>query len=301
MINNKHAIVLFVFLLFIMLTPLLNAESLLRQRLVWSGGENALHFAVEIEKSENGIYRKYLHEYTQSHYLNVSLQSGEYRFRIIPYDILGRPAEGSRWINIEINSAISQSEEAQRFEYFVEQRTDVVQQLHEGVIIDQQESGVFFFTIERQTPAIMGRGVMLDPSTGRELRRSPTDFLIHSRTVTFIGERLFAIAGENVGNIAVRLIEVNPVSLEIINQGLNDIRPGSLLWVNGNDLYAITIDLRNNHCFIGRFNTDLVLQARSRIRVHPEASIIVQRGILFTHHVNGSALMLNPIDLSEIR
>jgi hypothetical protein len=146
----------------------------------------------------------------------------------------------------------------------------------------------------------MGRVVILDP-TGRQIRRSPQDFLIHSRTVAFIGGRLFAIAGENVGNVAVRLIEINPVSLEIINQGLNDIRPGSLLWVNGNDLYAITIDLRNNQSFIGRFNTDLVLQARSAVRVHPDSGILIQQGNLLTQRENGSALILNPIDLTEVR
>ena len=76
----------------------------LRQRLVWGGGENALRFNVVIEKEEDEIYINYLNEFTTSHYLNVSLQSGNYRFRIIPHDILDRPTEisASGWVSIEI-------------------------------------------------------------------------------------------------------------------------------------------------------------------------------------------------------
>jgi len=45
-----------------------------------------------------------LSEFTSSNYLNVSIISGKYRFRIIPHDILDRPIEASAsdWVNIEI-------------------------------------------------------------------------------------------------------------------------------------------------------------------------------------------------------
>jgi hypothetical protein len=42
--------------------------------------------------------------------MEVSLPPGAYRYRVIPYDILGRPAEGSKWVYIEI-LPISQKEE----------------------------------------------------------------------------------------------------------------------------------------------------------------------------------------------
>jgi len=84
-----------------------NNETQFKRRLVWSGGENALHFAVEIEKSVNGSYSNYLNEQTTKNFFDVSLLPGVYRFRIIPYDILGRPAESSRWAQFEIRSTIS--------------------------------------------------------------------------------------------------------------------------------------------------------------------------------------------------
>jgi len=147
---------------------------------------------------------------------------------------------------------------------------------------------------------MMGRIVRLDPSTGKEMRRSPLD-LVHSRTVVIVGGRIIAIAGENKGAGAVRLIEINQTNLTMARQGDDDIKIGSLLWVNGSDLYAITIDLRNNQCFLGRFNTNLIMQAKSEIKVHPECSVTIDKGSLLTQKEDGSPLLLNPTDLTEIK
>jgi len=199
-------------------------------------------------------------------------------------------------------------EEAQALDEFAEERTQQAQQGRQEIAQDQQSAisnetsgdGIFGITIERTDPAIMGRIVLFDPSTSREIRRSPVD-TAHVRTVTFTGSRIFAIAGENRGNGAVRLIEINQNTLEIARQGDDDIMTGSLLWVNGVDLYAITVDLSSNSCYIGRFNTNLVIQSKSSVKVHPNASVTIQQGRLLTQREDGSVLVLNPADLTEMR
>jgi len=197
-------------------------------------------------------------------------------------------------------------EEAQRLEEFAEQRRDEAQQQRQEIAQDQQSTiieeasgGVYGITIERANPP-MGRIVTINPATGREIRRSPVNS-IHIRTITLIGGRILAIAGERTGSGAVRLVELNQNNLEMVRQGDDDIMTGSLLWVEGNDLYAITVDLSTNNCYLARFNTNLVLQAKSEITVHPEASVTVQQGRLLTQRADGSTLMLNPADLTEIR
>jgi hypothetical protein len=111
-INNKKylllAIILFVF------TSLLSAQEAgyfieekgdevkYVQRFVWRGGENALYYEVIFEREINGRYSQYLKETTKAQFIEVSLPPGNYRFRVIPYDILGRPAEGSQWANIVV-------------------------------------------------------------------------------------------------------------------------------------------------------------------------------------------------------
>lgn len=197
-------------------------------------------------------------------------------------------------------------EEAENLEEFAEQKREEARQERQEIALDQQAiivqemtGGVFGITIERDSPTTKGRIIRID-TAGRELRRSPLN-TVHVQTLAFVGGRILAVAGEATGRGAVRLVEINQTNLEMARQGEDDIKTGSLLWVNGNDLYAITVDLANNNSYIGRFNTNLVLQARSDVRVHPKASISIQQGRLLTQHPDGSVLMLNPADLTEIR
>jgi len=197
-------------------------------------------------------------------------------------------------------------EEAQRLEDFAEQKSDEAQTQRQEIARDQQAAiaqepagGIFGISIEKTDPTYMGRLTRFNPANGRVIRSSPLD-TVHTRTVTFIGGRIIAIAGENTGQGAVRLIELNQTSLEMARQGQDDILAGSLLWVNGNDLYAITTNLTTGECYLGRFNTNLELQAKSAAKVHKGASVTIQQGRLLTQNEGGSALILNPADLTEV-
>jgi len=198
-----------------------------------------------------------------------------------------------------------QKEEVKKIEEVAEKKTEEAQQQRQEIAKDQQAaiaqdtSGVYGVIIERTSPVAIGRIVRLNPADGKEIKKSPLN-LVHARTVVLVGGRVLAIAGENKGQGAVRLVEVNPSSLEMARQGNDDIKTGSLLWVNGNDLYAIVIDLEKNKCYIGRFNTNLELQAISKVIVHPESSVLIQQTQLLTQREDGSALILNSADLSEV-
>jgi hypothetical protein len=76
------------------------------QRLAWSGGEYARRYEVVIEKQEGESYAAHSREFTAEPFIEVSLTAGTYRFRVIPYDILDRPGEGSRWMRLEVRPAL---------------------------------------------------------------------------------------------------------------------------------------------------------------------------------------------------
>jgi hypothetical protein len=196
-------------------------------------------------------------------------------------------------------------EDTQKLEELAELKTEEAQLQRLEIARDQQNvialevSGVYGITIEKTNPVQMGRLVRLNPANGSEIRKSPLD-TVHVRTVTFIGGRIIAIAGENARQGAVRLVEITQTTLEMAKQGNDDIKAGSLLWVNGNDLYAI-IEPAKNQCYLGRFNTNLELQAKSTARVHPDSSVTIQQGRLLTQRDNGSAMALDPADLSEVK
>ncbi|MDR0487696.1 MAG: hypothetical protein LBG91_05570 [Treponema sp.] len=195
-------------------------------------------------------------------------------------------------------------DEAQRLDDFAERKTEEAQQDRRDIAADQQAAiiqdtvtGIFAVMIERQNPS-MGRLVRLSLA-GRELRRSSVD-TVYVRTVTFIGGKIIAIAGENRGSGAVRLIEIDQNNLGLAGQGDDDLHSESLLWINGSDIYAITVNLSDNSCYLGRFNANLALQAKSAVKVHAAASVAVQQGRLLTQREDGSALILNPADLTEM-
>jgi len=76
------------------------------QRLAWSGGEYALRYEVIIENESGGTYRGFHREFTTELHIDISLQHGNYRFRVIPYDILNRPGNASEWKYIEVLPAL---------------------------------------------------------------------------------------------------------------------------------------------------------------------------------------------------
>ncbi|MDR2371512.1 MAG: hypothetical protein LBD71_08530 [Treponema sp.] len=204
------------------------------------------------------------------------------------------------------DAVAEQRGEAQRSEEFAERKTEEAQQEREAIARDQQEiidqegsrpagSGVLGVNIITSDAGI-GRIVRLDPSSGAELKRSALS-TVRGRTVVFVGDRIFAIAGENIGNGAIRIIEISADTLEMANQGDDDIHLESLLWVNGADLYAVT--LSQGTARIGRFNTDLARQAISSVPAHPYATAIFSGNYLVTQRPDGSAVLLNPKDLTE--
>jgi len=195
-------------------------------------------------------------------------------------------------------------DDAQKLEDFAEKKTDEAQQERQSIAQDQQAAivaqtadGVLGVMITRNDPTTVGRLVLIS-MTGEEKKRGPLD-TIHVRTLTLVGGKILAIAGENKGNAAVRLIEIDQSTLGMAKQGDEDIQIGSLLWINANDLYAITIDHKTKNCYMGRFDTNLDLKAKSVIKVHPNASLTIQQGRLLTQDEKGNAIILDPTDLSK--
>jgi len=104
--DNRYASFL-AFFLFFLSNSILSAQSgevTLNRRLVWRPSEHTIGYSVEIDRLAGGTYASHLREYTTDEHLDVSLPTGDYRFRIIPHDILDRPYEAaaSAWITFKV-------------------------------------------------------------------------------------------------------------------------------------------------------------------------------------------------------
>jgi len=196
-------------------------------------------------------------------------------------------------------------QEAEQQETFAEETREEAQEERRQIAEDQQSlierppviaSGEGILGISILNPgSSLGRLVIIDIA-GDEIRQSQLN-TVNARTVTMIGGRIFAIAGSSQGSGAIRLVEIDPASLDMLKQGNDDIAQGSLLWNRGQDFYAITST--GGILNLARFDTDLVLQSRSSIEVHPYASVVFNGGFLLTQRADGSAALLDPRDLGE--
>ena len=84
-----------------------NPEPRFVQRLTWTKDNYALRYEVIIEKIEGTSFRRIQQEFTNDHFIEVSLAPGNYRCSVIPYDFLNRPGKEAAWTRFEIQPALN--------------------------------------------------------------------------------------------------------------------------------------------------------------------------------------------------
>jgi hypothetical protein len=142
--------------------------------------------------------------------------------------------------------------------------------------------------------ASFGTIIKLNPASGRELKRTELD-TINIRTVVLVDTQIIAVAKLD----GLRLVAIDPDTLELAHQGEDTIHPDSLLWVNGTDIYGIIVSEGN--CYLARFDTALIRQAQSELTIHPYGTLIFQENMLVTQSADGTAVILDPVDLTQGR
>jgi len=107
----QYILASFFFLFFAPLSGAQNGKDLLTisrterryiQRLAWAGDVNTLRYEIVVEREDRGSYRREKQVSTKESFIELTLQPGNYRCRVIPYDFLDRPGEGSEWMVFEI-------------------------------------------------------------------------------------------------------------------------------------------------------------------------------------------------------
>ena len=120
--------------------------------------------------------------------------------------------------------------------------------------------------------------VLLDLKTAKELKASAVKN-IHGRYLIDTEGRLMAIAGTTEGGGVITLVLFDPITLEVVKQGADNIAEESVLVKNGDDYYAV-LDNGGKY-YIGRFNGDMKLQAKSSLQVQPYSPVtFVEEGIM---------------------
>jgi hypothetical protein len=112
MSNNNQPLRCFLLPVLFLLKAILGAQTVEYaefgsvQRLSWMADEYALRYEVLVEREEGNEYRRAAREFTDNSFIELSLPQGKYRYQVIPYDYLNRPAQGSEWKKIEVRAAL---------------------------------------------------------------------------------------------------------------------------------------------------------------------------------------------------
>jgi len=72
------------------------------QRFSWTADEYAMRYEVVIEKNEAERYRRFLHDFTETNFIEVSLSPGKYRYQVIPHDFFDQPITVTDWVEFEV-------------------------------------------------------------------------------------------------------------------------------------------------------------------------------------------------------
>ncbi|MDR2446055.1 MAG: hypothetical protein LBD58_01990, partial [Treponema sp.] len=228
--------------------------------------------------------------------------------------------------------AVAQTEEdAQQSQAFAEQKTAEAQQERREIAQDQQElinndqrelinndqrelanneeqeiRSVLFGAVLGAADSPLGKIVQLDAATGAWIKDSEAG-LLNIRTINIVNGDIIALSAHD-DSMSYRLVKIAIDTLETVERGADAISVHSLLWVSGNDLYAIAAS--NDAAiaagasgpasfYLARFDSNLKLQAASSVAVHPFASIMFYRDRLLTESADGGAIFLNLQTLEE--
>ena len=156
---------------------------------------------------------------------------------------------------------------------------------------------VWFLTVDNEGGGIpFGRVVKYNLDDGERLAVSEIT-AVRGRTLVLLPDSLLVIAGKNDGGSRVRPMLLDRDSLETRREGTHDIFPGSLITVQGSDIYLVTTE--GGQWRLGKFNANLERQAVSEAAIEPFSSVSFDGASLFVQSSGGEIIKLSSSSLRE--
>ena len=148
-----------------------------------------------------------------------------------------------------------------------------------------------FLIIDGSDSDLMGRLALINTATGEIDKRSSIN-TVRGRRYYLSGRNMLIVSGIDRAPQAVRLMFLDSETLEVLIQGSNDVFGDTDILLDGNNIFAVVRE--NGKWYIGKFNKDLELQARSEHEVLAYTPLQLNDGILYVQLDNGRVVALNP-------
>ncbi len=154
------------------------------------------------------------------------------------------------------------------------------------------------YGIELTDEASMLSGLIkINTSNGEIIQSSPVTY-IRNRTMYQADSNFIAIAGENSGNGAVKLILLSPDTMEITAESNEIVSESSVLVQNGSDYYCVIQE--GDGYALAKYGTDLTLKLKSNIKVKASTPITITDSYIIVTGASGAVKLLSKADLKVI-
>ena len=162
---------------------------------------------------------------------------------------------------------------------------------------EQAKMPVEYAIIIADETQLLSKLVKFNKETGEIIKNSPVQ-VIRNRTVYDSANNYIAIAGEESGNGAIKLVTIDKESMEITGESEYKIAAVSVLVQENDEYYCVTNE--NGKYFAAKFANDLSLKQKSSVQVMSSTPItITDTGIVVTN-ADGKLTILDKSTLQDI-
>lgn len=144
--------------------------------------------------------------------------------------------------------------------------------------------------------ALLSGLVKINTNTGDVIKSSPVK-VIRNRTMYKAGDNFIAIAGENSGNGAVKLVLLSSDTMEITKESNETAAEKSVLIQDGNEFYCVIQD--GSDCYLAKYDQELNLKLKSSSKVKAATPITISGQHIIVSGASGGILLLEKSDLKE--
>lgn len=196
--------------------------------------------------------------------------------------------------------AVQQQQKAEEKRTEAQQERTAIAEDQQKVAAQQEknENSPYVYGLTAKDDMGMNSGIVrLNGNDGEVIKESPVT-VIKSRTFFENGDTFIAIAGENLGNGAVKLVQLDKTNMEIVKESTETIAENSVLVEDSGSYYCVIQDGFNT--VVGKFNANLENQLKSPVNVKPSTPITVTNAGIIVTTITGNPVLLNKADLTQM-
>lgn len=146
------------------------------------------------------------------------------------------------------------------------------------------------------TKSLNSQIVRVNSDTGAVMKQSPVK-VIKGRAIHPAADGFVAVAGENSGKGAVKLVLIDKDSLEIVKESDETLSEETVLLEDGGS-YLVVVKESSGYV-AAKYGADLKLQAKSPVAIHQASPIVKTAAGYMVTDPKGNPLILNANDLTK--